>query len=81
MKKQLQCYKEELEQVKKVNEVYAEFENYQKLVTDFNQLHDHYKVSKLQNKKLRSELEQSNQRERTFLKLLKKTEQYKDQAT
>ena len=78
MKKQLQCYKDDLEQVKKVNEVYTEFENYQKLVVDFNSLFDHYKVSKMQNKKLRSELEQSNQRERTFLKLLKKTDQYGD---
>ena len=31
-------------------------ENYQKLVNDFNSLHDHYKVAKQLNKKLKSEL-------------------------
>jgi hypothetical protein len=50
---------------------------YQKLVTDFNLMYDHYRSQKLINKKLRAELQQSNQRERTFIKLLKKTEQYK----
>lgn len=74
MKKQLACYKEELDQVKKMDDNYTQFENYQKLITDFNSLYDHYKVSKLANRRMRSELQQSNQRERTFLKLLKKTE-------
>lgn len=55
-------------------------ENYQKLVNDFNSLYDHFKVSKQTNKKLKSELQQSNQRERTFLKLLKKTSEYGEQA-
>lgn len=81
MKKQLVCYKEELESVKKIDESYQQFESYQKLITDFNSLYDHYKVSKLANERLRTELQQSNQRERTFLKLLKKTEQYGDQAS
>lgn len=80
IKKQLACYKEEVEQFKKTDETYAELENYQKLITDFNSLYDHYQVSKINNKKLKSELQQSNQRERTFLKLLKKTEQYGAQA-
>jgi hypothetical protein len=74
MKKQLLCYKEELESVKKIDESYQQFESYQKLITDFNSLYDHYKVSKLTNERLRTELQQSNQRERTFLKLLKKTD-------
>lgn len=56
-------------------------ENYQKLVNDFNSLYDHYKAVKQLNKKLKSELQQSNQRERTFLKLLKKTKEYGEQAT
>jgi hypothetical protein len=42
MKKQLACYKEEIEQFKKTDETYAELENYQKLITDFNSLFDHY---------------------------------------
>lgn len=80
MKKQLACYKEEIEQFKKTDETYAELENYQKLITDFNSLYDHYQVSKINNKKLQADLQQSNQRERTFLKLLKKTDQYRAQA-
>lgn len=55
-------------------------DNYQKLVNDFNSLYDHFKAAKQLNKKLKSELQQSNQRERTFLKLLKKTKEYGDQA-
>ena len=55
-------------------------ENYQKLVNDFNSLYDHFKAAKQLNKKLKSELQQSNQRERTFLKLLKKTNEYGEQA-
>ena len=47
---------------------------------DFNTLYDHYKANKLTNKRLKEELQQSNQRERTFLKLLKRTEQYGEQA-
>ena len=50
-------------------------------MTDYNSLYDHYKVKKLANIRLKDELQQSNQRERTFLKLLKKTEQYGEQAT
>ena len=49
-------------------------------MTDFNNLYDHYKVSKLANRRLRDELQASNQRERTFLKLLQKTDQYREQA-
>ena len=44
IKKQLVCYKEEIEQFKKTDETYAELENYQKLITDFNSLYDHYQV-------------------------------------
>lgn len=72
MKKQLEAYKKEIEQIKKMEE-YLSLENYQKLVTEFNQLYDHYKVAKKANKRITLELKQSNQRERTFLKLLKKT--------
>lgn len=46
MKKQLTCYKDELETIKKCDEVYLQIESYQKLVTDFNSLYDHYKVAK-----------------------------------
>jgi hypothetical protein len=48
-------------------------ENYQKLVSEYNQLFDHYKGVKGINKKLKIELKNCNERERTFLKLLKKT--------
>lgn len=64
----------------KKSEAYLTMENYQKLVTDFNSLYDHFKAAKHLNKKLKSELQQSNQRERTFLKLLKKTKEYGEQA-
>ena len=79
MKKQLTCYKEEIENMKKM-EAHLTVENYQKLVNDFNQLYDHYKMHKQMAKKLKVELGQSNHRERTFLKLLKKTEEFGEQA-
>ncbi len=53
MKKQLQCYKDELELVKSVSENFKDFEKYQKLATDFNSLFDHYKATDLTNKRLR----------------------------
>jgi len=59
MKKQLECYKEEISQIKKT-EGFLNMENYQKLVTDFNNLFDHYKATKTTNKKLKAELQQSN---------------------
>lgn len=59
-------------------ESYLTLENYQKLINEFNQLYDHYKGLKSVNKKLKVELKQSNQRERTFLKLLKKTKEFGD---
>ena len=68
-----------MENIKKT-ESYITMENYQKLVNDFNSLYDHFKAAKQLNKKLKSELQQSNQRERTFLKLLKKTSEYGEQA-
>jgi len=79
MKKQLTCYKDEIENMKKM-EAHLTVENYQKLVNDFNQLYDHYKMHKQMSKKLKVELSQSNHRERTFLKLLKKTEEFGEQA-
>lgn len=79
MKKQLGCYKEEIENMQKM-EAHLTVENYQKLVNDFNQLYDHYKMHKMTSKKLKVELCQSNHRERTFLKLLKKTKEYGAQA-
>jgi len=59
VKKQLACYKSEIESIKKT-ESYITMENYQKLVNDFNSLYDHFKASKQLNKKLKSELQQSN---------------------
>jgi hypothetical protein len=56
MKKSIKCYKEELESIKKVDEQYKQFESYQKLVTDYNNLYDHYKVKKLTNLRLKDEL-------------------------
>lgn len=79
MKKQLICYKDEIENMKKL-ESHLTVENYQKLVNDFNQLYDHYKMHKQTAKKLKVELGQSNHRERTFLGLLKKTNEYGEQA-
>ena len=79
LKKQLQCYKEEIANMQKM-ESHLTAENYQKLVTDFNQLYDHYQMHKYMSKKLKVELSQSNQRERTFLKLLKKTQEFGEQA-
>jgi len=73
------CYKEEIENMQKM-EAHLTVENYQKLVNDFNQLYDHYKMHKSQCKKLKLELSQSNHRERTFLKLLKKTDEFGEQA-
>jgi hypothetical protein len=64
----------------KKSESYITMENYQKLVNDFNSIYDHYNAAKGLNKKLKGELQQSNQRERTFLKLLKKTKEYGEQA-
>jgi thiamine kinase-like enzyme len=75
MKKQIASYKSELQGIKKM-EAYLNLENYQKLINEFNTLYDHYKGLKQINKKLKLELKQSNQRERTFLKLLKKTKEY-----
>ena len=60
LKKQLQCYKEEIDQFKKEDDAYLLVENYQKLVGDFNSLYDHYRAQKATNKKLRVELQQSN---------------------
>ena len=80
MKKQLTCYKNEIAGIKKM-ESYLTLENYQKLINEFNSLYDHYKALKKVNKRLKLELKQSNQRERTFLKLLKKTAEFGEQAT
>ena len=44
MKKQLTCYKEEVESLKSTGDVYQIVENYQKIVNDFNQLYDHFKA-------------------------------------
>ena len=79
MKKQLIAYKEEIESMKKM-ETHLTVENYQKLVNDFNQLYDHYKLHKTTSKKLKQELLQSNHREKTFLNLLKKTQEFGSQA-
>jgi len=75
LRKQIAVYKNEVIAFQKMDE-YINAENYQKLVTEYNQLYDHYKGVKHINKKLRTEIKQSNERERTFLKLLKKTSEY-----
>lgn len=62
-------------------DAYVYAENYQKLVTEYNQLYDHYKGVKQINKRVKLELKNCNERERTFLKLLKKTEEYGPQAS
>ena len=56
MKKQIECYKDEMAQIKK-SEGYLSVEAYQKLVTDFNNLYDHYKATKQTNKKIKAELQ------------------------
>ena len=79
LRKQVACYKTEIAQMQKMEE-YLNADSYQKLVTEYNQLYDHYKGVKSINKKIKTELKQSNERERTFLKLLKKTSEYGAQA-
>ena len=59
MKKQLTCYKNEIQGIKKM-ESYLTLENYQKLINEFNSLYDHYKGLKGLNKKIKVELKQSN---------------------
>ena len=61
-------------------EQFLSLDNYQKLINEFNTLYEHYKGLKQINKKMKVELKQSNQRERTFLKLLKRTQEYGEQA-
>lgn len=75
LRKQISCYKSELASIKKMEE-YLSMENYQKVVTDYNQLLEQYKGVKTLNKRAKLELKQSNERERTFLKLLKRTSEY-----
>jgi len=57
-------------------EQFLSLDNYQKLINEFNRLYEHYKGLKQINKKMKLELKQSGQRERTFLKLLKRTSEY-----
>ncbi len=57
-------------------EQFLSLDNYQKLINEFNTLYEHYKGLKQINKKMKFELKQSQQRERTFLKLLKRTAEY-----
>ena len=77
MRKQIAGQKDEIQNIKKM-EQYLSMENYQKLINEFNQLYEHSKGMKQINKKIKNELTQSHQRERTFLKLLKKTKEYGD---
>jgi len=51
-------------------------DNYNKLVQEYNTVYDHYQGLKKVNSKLRNEIKQGNERERTFLKLLKKTSEF-----
>lgn len=80
MKKQIAGQKTEIQQIKQM-EQFLSLDNYQKLINEFNTLYEHYKGLKQINKKMKVELKQSNTRERTFLKLLKRTQEYGDQAT
>ena len=80
MKKQIAGQKQEIAQIKQM-EQFLSLDNYQKLINEFNTLYEHYKGLKQINKKMKVELKQSNQRERTFLKLLKRTQEYGDQAS
>lgn len=57
-------------------EQYVTLENYQKLVNEYNKLYDQYRTIKKSNKRVKIELQQSNQREKTFLRLLKKTQEF-----
>ena len=75
MKKQIAAQKTEIQQIKQM-EQFLSLDNYQKLINEFNTLYEHYKGLKQINKKMKVELKQSNQRERTFLKLLKRTHEY-----
>lgn len=79
MKKQIAAQKTEIQQIKQM-EQFLSLDNYQKLINEFNTLYEHYKGLKQINKKMKVELKQSNQRERTFLKLLKRTHEYGEQA-
>ena len=79
MKKQIAAQKTEIQQIKQM-EQFLSLDNYQKLINEFNTLYEHYKGLKQINKKIKVELKQSNQRERTFLKLLKRTHEYGEQA-
>ena len=79
MKKQIAAQKTEIAQIKQM-EQFLSLDNYQKLINEFNTLYEHYKGLKQINKKMKVELKQSNQRERTFLKLLKRTHEYGEQA-
>lgn len=55
MKKQIICYKEELDHLKS-QDAHLAIEGYQKIANDFNSLYDHYKVSKAKVKNLKEEL-------------------------
>ena len=55
MKKQIAIYKDEVENIKKM-ESYLTLENYQKLINEFNSLYDHYKGLKQINQKIKAEL-------------------------
>lgn len=50
-------------------------------MNEYNALHSEYKRIKHINAKIKHELTQSNERERTFLKLLKKTSEFGEQAS
>ena len=77
MKKQIICYKEELDHLKS-QDAHLAIEGYQKIANDFNSLYDHYKVSKAKVKNLKEELLQSHTREQNLLQLLKRTGHYAD---
>lgn len=55
LRKQISCYKSELASIKKMEE-YLSMENYQKVVTDYNQLLEQYKGVKTLNKRAKLEL-------------------------
>ena len=79
MKKQFQCFRDEIEHLRRGQER-ANYTSFMTLSQDFETLLDHYNMVKTMNKKLKYELMQSGTREKQFLSLLKKTQEYGKEA-
>lgn len=70
IKLQLDCYKKEVEQLRN-EDVGVLLDQYQKLVSEYNCLYDHYSSAKVKVTKYKQKVKQSTIRERKFLSLLK----------